>query len=131
MKHLEKELRNSKNVSKNLNYWSVPSVIRSKPYTEEELLIQAESIIQVVTHYYQFSYGKIVGKYRGPNAVVARHIAMYLVRQKTKLSLLKIGKLFKRHHTSIIHAIRNVEEQADHPYDESVRNDLFNINLLI
>ena len=45
----------------------------------------------------------------------ARQLAMYLTRELTDLSLPEIARAFnRRDHTTVMHAIRRVEE-ADHP----------------
>lgn len=42
-----------------------------------------------------------------------RNIIFYLCREHTVLSLKEQGRLFNRHHTSILHAIRSVEKKPD------------------
>ena len=96
-----------------------------------EQIQEAQRIIEVVCHYYEYSYKDLVGKYRAPALVIARHIAIQFIKSKTDLSLKEIGKLFDRDHTTIIHALRNIEAKRTHPYDESVKTDLFNINLIL
>lgn len=38
--------------------------------------------------------------------VLARHVACFLIREITKDSLPKMGAMFNRHHTTIMHAVR-------------------------
>ena len=46
------------------------------------------------------------------DVVNARHIAMFLSRELTKLSLMNIGTFFgKRDHSTVIHACKAIEER--------------------
>jgi len=130
MKHYEKDLKPSKKKLKSWNYWSMPN-LKPRPKTHMEQIQEAQRIIEVVCHYYEFSYKDLIGKNRTPALVIARHIAIQFIKSKTDLSLKEIGKLFDRDHTTIIHALRNIEAKRTHPYDESVKTDLFNINLIL
>lgn len=53
----------------------------------------------------------IRGRRRHPNIVQARHLAMWLARQLTPLSLPQIGRHWDgRDHTTVLHAVRTVAE---------------------
>jgi chromosomal replication initiator protein len=52
------------------------------------------------------------GHSRDPKLVRTRHDAIYLARRLTTHSTTIIGKHFgKRHHTTVIHALRNVQRR--------------------
>ena len=56
---------------------------------------------------------QMTGKSRRENMVLPRHVAMYLVRSLTSLSLPQIGWRFgKRDHTSVLHAIVRIPERC-------------------
>ena len=42
--------------------------------------------------------------------VHARHVAVWVIRQMTDLSLPEIGRMFDAHHTTILNSIRQVEK---------------------
>lgn len=46
----------------------------------------------------------IVGKKRDKRAISIRHYAIWRARTETDASFIKIGKIFNRDHTSVIHA---------------------------
>lgn len=51
---------------------------------------------------------------RHRNVVWPRQVAMYLSRQETAKSLPHLGRLFGgRHHTTVIHAIKAVEDRME------------------
>jgi len=68
------------------------------------------SIIDAVAAYHHVGSDAIIGKSRVRSIVLARYIAMYLIRQHTNLSLSEIGLLFsKRDHSSVIHGVKKIE----------------------
>jgi chromosomal replication initiator protein len=50
---------------------------------------------------------------RAPRITRGRHLAMYLARDITGLSLADIARAFKRDHSTVIHAIRRVEASLE------------------
>ena len=68
------------------------------------------SIIDAGAAYHHVGSDAIIGKSRVRSIVLARYIAMYLIRQHTNLSLSEIGLLFsKRDHSSVIHGVKKIE----------------------
>ena len=51
----------------------------------------------------------LVSKNRSRPLTTARHIAMYLLRETTSLSLIKIGEIFDRDHSTAMHGINKVQ----------------------
>ena len=54
---------------------------------------------------------KLLGTNRSKEYVTPRHIAMYLVRILTTMSLPEIGKVFNRDHSTVLTAINKIEGQ--------------------
>jgi chromosomal replication initiator protein len=77
------------------------------PQTDRE--IPAEVILAETASYFALTRADLVGKSRSRPLTTARHVAMYLVRECTGLSLLKIGELFDRDHTTVMHGLKKVE----------------------
>lgn len=114
--------------NREINYWAIPSVRKTKlnPRQREEL---ANEFIECVCIYYNITNKDIRGKDRFRNIVMARHMAMYILREKVKLKLKVIGDLFGRDHTTVMNAIRSIKNQSD--VDELVSSDIQNlINIL-
>ncbi|MCQ2603542.1 MAG: chromosomal replication initiator protein DnaA [Spirochaetia bacterium] len=73
--------------------------------------ISIDLIIRCVAEYFNVSQNDIRGKKRIKNIVQARHIAMYIARNLTELSLIEIGNEFGgKDHSTIISAINKVEQ---------------------
>ena len=74
---------------------------------------QSKQIIEEVGKFYDIDPNAIRGQGRTKATSWARHIAIYLTRHMTKLSLKDIGKEFdNRDHTTVLHSIERVEKQC-------------------
>jgi chromosomal replication initiator protein len=81
----------------------------------EDLLPQGgevppEVILAETARYFGLRREDLVSKSRSRPLTTARHVAMYLLRELTQLSLVKIGELFDRDHTTVMHGIQKVEK---------------------
>ncbi len=79
------------------------------PQAEAE--IPAPLILEETAKYYALSVDDLVSKSRSRPLTTARHVAMYLVRECTGMSLIKIGELFDRDHSTALHGINKIDEQ--------------------
>jgi len=80
------------------------------PQTDHE--IPPQLIMEQTAEYFSLSTGDLVSKSRSRPLTQARHIAMYLMRECTGLSLVKIGEIFGgRDHTTVLHGIKKVEDE--------------------
>jgi chromosomal replication initiator protein len=77
------------------------------PQTENE--IPPQLIMEETATYFTLSTSDLVSKSRSRPLTQARHIAMYLIRECTGLSLIKIGEVFNRDHTTALHGIKKIE----------------------
>nr|WP_307909165.1 helix-turn-helix domain-containing protein [Mycoplasmopsis bovis] len=56
----------------------------------------------------------MLGKSRRKDVVLARHIAIWIVKKQLDLSLEQIGKFFgNRDHSTIINAVRKIEKETE------------------
>lgn len=86
----------------------------------EDLLPQAEAeipaslIMEETAKYFGLTVADLTSKSRSRPLTTARHVAMYLVRECTGMTLPKIGEIFARDHTTALHGINKI--------DSSMRN---------
>ena len=74
--------------------------------------IPPQIILEETANYFSLSTGDLMSKSRSRPLTNARHIAMYLTRECTGLSLVKIGEIFGgRDHTTVLHGINKVTEE--------------------
>lgn len=73
-----------------------------------------ETIIDAVTGFYNVKLSDLQSKSRSRSISIPRQVCMYLARQKTRYSLEEIGGYFGgRDHTTVMHAIKSVEEKVE------------------
>jgi chromosomal replication initiator protein len=66
-------------------------------------------IMDETAAYFGLERDDLVSKSRSRPLTTARHMAMYLLRELTELSLIKIGEQFERDHTTALHGIKKIE----------------------
>ena len=72
-----------------------------------------QSIIESVTSLYDVKLIDLLSKRRHKSIAMPRQVCMYLARKHTRFSLEEIGGYFGgRDHTTVMHAVRTIEEKA-------------------
>ena len=66
--------------------------------------LTAERIVDCVCKYYNVKKEDLLGKKKNKEIVEPRQICMYVICTMLEMSLLSIGQLFGRDHTTVIHA---------------------------
>ena len=93
---------------------SVKEILTKENRTRDKtkiLRIRPADLIKKVAIFYQIQPTIIKGKKRAKEIVLARHIAMYLLKQDVQLSYVEVGKWFSnRDHTSVMHAVKKIEK---------------------
>lgn len=87
-----------------------PKKLTQKPQPLWRGQISAVQVQFVVAEYFNVTRDSLVSPSRKHSYALPRHIAMYLSRKLTKLSLPQIGAQFQRDHTTVLHATRVVEK---------------------
>lgn len=80
------------------------------PYTLEDHDPGIAAIIEAAGREFGISVRQILSERRQRDVVEARHVAMWLARELTWRSYPAVGRIFRRDHTSVIHAISRVDE---------------------
>ena len=96
-----------------------------------EYIPTPDNILDYISKYYGIEKEIICGQQRVKDAVAARQIAMYLMRNLTNLPLKEIGEEFGgRNHATVLSSIRKVEEllKSDPEIAATVRDITSNIN---
>lgn len=87
-------------------------------------------IIELVANYYHLGVDQMQSKERTANLVLARQVAMYLLRTFGGMSLKEIGAYFGgKDHSTVIHAIEKITNQKKQ--DPSLSQDIHRITMLV
>lgn len=88
----------------------VSNIFKELEIAPEELTPQR--ILHMVSSYYKIKPNELIGPSRKGELIVARHMAMWLVKKILDLPLVEIGRLFSnRDHTTILSAVKKIETQ--------------------
>ncbi len=79
--------------------------------------LNEDEIINYVSKKFQIKKADLLGKSRKREYIFPRNISIYLIRNLMDLSLIKIGKLFKKDHTTIMNSIKKIEYQIKNDVD--------------
>jgi chromosomal replication initiator protein len=72
--------------------------------------VSVEDVVKAVCHHFNLRSSDVLGKDRHRSVAQARHVAIYLCRQRLKCSYPELGRHFgHRDHTSVMHAVKKVE----------------------
>ena len=88
-------------------------------------------IISQVCKFYSVDETVLRGTLKNKGVAEARQVAMYLIRKLTNLSLPDIGKEFAKDHSTVLYAIRKVEnalKNGDRTVQENIQTITANIN---
>ncbi|AKV87004.1 chromosomal replication initiator protein DnaA [Microbacterium sp. NPDC089320] len=87
------------------------TVLRDIIDTAEDNIISPTDIITATAQYFKLTVDDLYGSSRSQQIATSRQIAMYLCRERTSLSLPKIGQLFgNRDHTTVMYAYKKISE---------------------
>jgi chromosomal replication initiator protein len=98
---------------------SLTKVALSVDFARQEILAASsvrpteqnvEDIQRIVCHHFKLRSGDLLSKDRHKSIAFARHVAMYLCKQRLKCSFPELGRAFgNRDHTTVMSAVRKVD----------------------
>ncbi len=82
--------------------------------SRQEATFSPKLIMTAVANYYDVDLEELTGKRRDKKTVLARQIAMYLLREQNHCGLAEIGKMLGgRDHTTIMHGCEKITAELD------------------
>jgi chromosomal replication initiator protein len=89
------------------------AVLSNVMYNPKKRQITPERIAKAVSEYYGVALEQLKGQKRDKAIVVPRQIAMFLMREETDVSLLRIGaELGGRDHSTVLHACDKITRES-------------------
>jgi len=83
-------------------------------------------MMKVICNLTLIDWDQMKGKCRKRELNDVRQIAMWIIRKGTSMSFYDVGKVFNRHHATVLHAVKSVENmiQTDNKYRADVEQIL-------
>ncbi len=102
-------IRPSKHIDLSITKEAIESLVSSSGDKSE---LSEDKIVRTVADYYNLATHQITGKSRTGQIALARHVAMYLMRNMMNMPLTKIGAYFGgKDHTTVMSAVSKVEKE--------------------
>jgi len=106
------------------------AVLSNVLYNPKKRQVTPEKIARAVADYYGVEMEALQGQKRDRAIVVPRQIAMFLMREETDVSLLRIGaELGGRDHSTVLHACDKINREV--AVNDDLRRDLAAVRELI
>lgn len=102
-------LKQVKIVTMDIAIEAVSSMVGGKSVASQ---LSEQKIINIVADYYNLAPSQLTGKIRTGQIALARHVAMYLIRNTLDVPLKKIGDMFGgKDHTTVMSGIQKVDKE--------------------
>ena len=98
-------------MNENITVESVKQRLKDMFKGSKDTLPTTDTIIEQTARFYFLTPDDLKGMNRSRNMVIARQIAIYLVRKLTNLTLVEIGTAFNKDHSTVMSSIKRVEER--------------------
>ena len=106
------------------------AVLSNVLYNPKKRQVTPERIAKVVSDYYSVPMDALQGQKRDKAIVVPRQIAMFLMREETDVSLLRIGaELGGRDHSTVLHACDKITREV--AVNDELRREIAAVRELI
>ena len=106
------------------------AVLSNVLYNPKKRQVTTEKIARAVADYYGVGLDALRGQKRDKAIVTPRQIAMFLMREETDVSLLRIGaELGGRDHSTVLHAYDKINREA--ALNDEMRRDIAAVRELI
>jgi chromosomal replication initiator protein len=106
------------------------AVLSNVLYNPKKRQVTPERIAKAVSDYYGVAMEQLQGQKREKGIVVPRQIAMYLMREETEVSLLRIGaELGGRDHSTVLHACDKINREMQ--VNDEMRREVAAVRELI
>ncbi len=80
------------------------------PILPEERTVTPAEILRFVAHHYGLKVADLKGRDNRRSIAFPRQVAMYLIRELLNLSYPEIGKLFGKHHSTVMYSVETINE---------------------
>ncbi len=105
----------------NLTHASLKECLKELFHKKETEEISPQKIAKMVSEYFGLKFSDLLGKAQSREISFPRQLAMYICRNRLKLTLSKIGELFGRDHSTVITSIKQIEKAIATKNEEALQ----------
>ena len=77
----------------------------------EPTSVTVDKVLSAVSNKYQIDRDELFSKKRNSEIVKARNVSIYLIKTLTDMTLVAIGRMFNRDHSTIVNSLSNIEKE--------------------
>lgn len=88
-----------------------------------------QAVLQAVCQRFGLTTQDILGDQRSKEVLMARQIAMYLLRERAQLPLQQIGQMFGKNHSTVLHAYNRVKTSLNK--DKELSSIIYDLNTVL
>lgn len=106
--------------------------VLARHYLDEKpasMLPFEQAVLQAVCQRFGLTTQDILGDQRSREVLMARQIAMYLLREKARLPLQQIGQMFGKNHSTVLHAYNRVRSSLHE--DKEISNIIHDLDTVL
>ena len=105
-----------------MTYFIFPGMKKRDRFVKTILYRDKDCIINTVLMHFGLTFSQLIQRYRGREISYPRMVCMYMMSKNTRIGSVGIGKIFGYHHTTVLNAIRTIQDIMD--TDDSVRSQV-------
>lgn len=106
--------------------------VLARHYVDEKqvpIVPTEQAVLQAVCQRFGLTTQDILGEQRSREVLMARQIAMYLLRERAHLPLQQIGQMFGKNHSTVLHAYNRVKTSIQK--DNEINNIIRDLNTVL
>lgn len=106
--------------------------VLARHYVDEKqvpVIPTEQAVLQAVCQRFGLTAQDILGDQRSREVLMARQIAMYLLREKAQLPLQQIGQMFGKNHSTVLHACNRVRSSLHR--DAEITSIIHDLNTIL
>ncbi|PJZ66894.1 chromosomal replication initiator protein DnaA [Leptospira wolffii] len=99
----------------------IEEILKNRIFRKKNFQLSQDKVIEYISEIYHLDPKEIMGKSRKPEYVIPRHLCMYVLHKEFRLNKSQVGRMFNSEHTTVIHAVRNIENRMKEDKDFSIK----------
>ncbi|MGJ4745700.1 chromosomal replication initiator protein DnaA [Leptospira sp. SA-E8] len=99
----------------------IEEILKNRIFRKKNFQLSQDKVIEHISSLYNLDPNEVMGKSRKPEYVIPRHLCMYVLHKGFRLNKSQVGRMFSAEHTTVIHAVRNIENKIKEDKEFSIK----------